>query len=233
MIRIPEYHIFGDIWERHLKPRSVRYSDGIFPMNAGRGAHEAKLDAIIYLPEWPVSSRRTDSRPKPREIDILVHARERFTLSTPHRILESKIKVTYWRVDASRKIAEPLSTVHYDYDYEPRPGHPVYHSQCSNDPVSDGPFSLSWQYAPEPRIQISCFPFRVPTPHMCLCSVLIGLVADHLPSEQFKSLWETIKSKGWAPPLAKHCELWSLGCANTDARILHNWQWYFWPESTS
>jgi len=232
-MRIEEYQAFGDMWERHLKPCTASFSDGVFPIIADKDANEAVLDATIHLPQWPASSRRGDSQPKLRELDILVRARERFTLSTPHRILGSNIKVTYWKIDAERKIAEVLSTVHYDYDNEPHQGHPIYHSQCSKDPVSDGRMPASWQYTRSTPTGTWCFPFRVPTPHMCLCSVLIGLVADHLPSDNFKNLWEAIKNKEWTPPLAEHCELWSFGCVNTDPRILHNWQWYFWPKADS
>lgn len=226
---IREYHIFGEIWQQHLHSYPACFFDAIFPKVAQPDGDEARLDTIIHLPEWPASS----GKKKPRSLDILVHARESFTLSSPHRILESNIKVTYWKVDRVKKIAEHLSTVHYDYDRDPRRGHPVYHCQCCNDPVSDGRFPSSWQFKQKLEAERSCFPFRVPTPHMCLCSVLIGLVADHLPPGDFKELWKAIKKKGWIPPLTERCELWNQGRAKANPRVLHSWQWYFWPECDS
>ena len=231
-MHIGEYQTFGDIWQRHLHPYTAQFFDHVFPQNAETIAKEAMLDAVIHLPGWPESPPNPDSGATRRKLDILVHARERFSCTKPHQILESKIQVTYFRIDA-QQCACPLSTCHYDYDREPRPGHPVYHFHCSNDPVSQRSLPRSWQYTLGPEPERSCFPFRVPTPHMCLRSVLIGLVADHLPCEQFKSLWETIKSNEWTPPLAKHCDLWSLDYANTVPRVLHNWQWYFWPKADS
>lgn len=217
-MRIPQYQSFGDMWQSCLHPHRAGFSDGAFPIVAADDANEAELDAIIHLPEWPGS------------LDILVHARERFTLSRPHKILASNIKVTYYRVRGAEKLAEPLSTVHYDYDRVVRPGHPVYHFQCCTDPVSSGRLPPSWRYTLDVKPARSSFPFRVPTPHMGLCCVLIGLVADHLPSDQFRGLIEAIEKKGWIPPQPDHSELWSLGGGGKNARALHNWQWYFWPD---
>ena len=224
-IPIAEYMDFEAIWRRHLKPYAAHFRDDIFPTNAN-----PSLETVIHLFEWPESSRSTAPGAKRRFLHILVHARERFSAMKPYRIVESKIKVTYLRVD-TQQIATPLSTVHYDYDQDLRPGHPVYHFHCSSDPISEDLFPPSFRYKTlNPQSTGWCFPFRVPTPHMCLCSVLIGLVADHLPPVQFKKLWTAIKEKGWIPPLAQRCELWSLGQAGADPRALHSWQWYFWPE---
>ena len=233
MVRVEEYQKFGVWWERCLKPYSARSSSPSFVTITCRGAGELELDTVIHLMKWPESSQNTARGAKHRELDILVHAQERLSSAKPHKILGSKIKVTYLRVDEQQH-ATPLSTIRYDYDREPRPGHPVYHFHCDNDPISEDLFPDSCRYKKiEAQTKGPCFPFRVPTPHMCLCNVLIGLVADHLPLDNFKGLWDTIESNGWTPPLAEHCDLWNLARANTNPRILHNWQWYFWPESKS
>ena len=226
-MRIEEYQVFGALWEQHLHPYRACFSNYTFPIIAKNNENGAELNTIIHLPEWPMSS----AKKKHRQLDILVHARERFTSGSPYKIQESKITVTYWDVDRSTNKATPLSTIRYDYDHELRASHPVYHVHCSEDPVSEGTFPQSWCFtrSDEPNRK-SRWPFRIPTPCMCLCNVLIGLVADHLPCDQFKSLLEAIEQKPWIPPLAERCELWSLGRANADPRVLHNWQWYFWPE---
>lgn len=230
MERVEEYLLFGVWWERCLKPYSARSSHSTFAPLVRNNTNELKLDTVIHLSDWPESSRHIVSGAQRRKVDILVDAQERFSSTKPYEILESTVKVTYLRVDAQRN-ASPLSTVRYDYSGEPYPGHPVYHFHCENDPISEDRFPSSCRYKTvAAQTKAPCFPFRVPTPHMCLCSVLIGLVADHLSSEQFRSLWETIASNKWAPPLAKHCRLWTLGHVEGAPRVLHNWQWYFWPE---
>lgn len=225
-MRIPEYQSFGEIWQQHLQPYAAKFSGPTFPIVATDDRKEAELDATIHLPEWPASSGRRRHRP----LDILVRARERFALNNPSTILESTINVTYWEVDRTKKIAKALSTIHYDYDRAPRQGHPVYHCHCSDHPASDGRLPASWQFAPQPKLAKTHFPFRIPTPHMGLCSVLIGLVADHLPDKSFKELCKAIKEKGWTPPLAERCDLWNLGQVAAAPRVIHSWQWYFWPE---
>ncbi len=228
-MRIPEYHSFGDLWQQHIYPHRAQFYGDAFPTVANSNANEPTLDAVIHLIGWPNPFPNTGVAMSPRGLDILVHARERFGSEKPPKVFQSNIKVTYFRVGAVDNIAEPLSTIRYDYDRRPLVGHPVYHSQCSNDPVIAARLPRSWRYAMGECKGKTCFPFRVPTPHMCLCNVLIGLVADLLPSEHFKNLWDAIKSKGWVPPLAEHCDLWDLLSPNTYPRVLHNWQWYFWP----
>jgi len=229
MLRVEQYQHFAVWWVRCLKPYSARFSSSPFPTITRGSKGELELDTVVHLIRWPESSQNVIPGAKHRTLDILVHAQERLSSGRPYRILESKIKVTYLRVDAQQH-ATPLSTVRYDYDREPRPGHPIYHFHCDNDPISEDLFPPSCRYEKlEKQVEGPCFPFRIPTPHMCLCNVLIGLVADHLPSENFRGLWEVIRNEGWIPPSTERCELWSLGCANGGPRILHNWQWYFWP----
>ena len=220
MSRIKTYQTFGEIWQQHLHSYRAFFCTGIFPMQAEDDANEATLDTTVHLPEWP--ARRLDSA----SIDILVHARETFSLERPPKILASTVKVTYWHVDGKEKTAEPLSTIHYDYGRTPVAGHPIYHSQCCVDPISDTPLPPSWKYTPAPTTGRRFYPFRVPTPHMCLCGVLVGLVADHLPWDHLRKLLDAIKKNGWVPPLAAHCRLWNL----SRGEAIHNWQWYFWPD---
>ena len=219
---IPEYLVFGEIWQQHLHSYAAKLPGNSFPTVAKDDGKEAMLDAVIHLPEWPASSGKS----KHRMLHILVHARERFGTSRPHQIVESKIRVTYLRVN-SELIATALSTIRYDYDQELRPAHPLYHFHCSSDPISEDHFPSSVRYKTlERQSAESCYPFRVPTPHMGLCSVLIGLVADHLPPKTFKELCEAIAKKGWTPPLAKRCDLWNLGQVGAIPRVIHSWQWY-------
>jgi len=69
----------------------------------------------------------------------------------------------------------------------------------------------------------------VPTPHMGLCGVLTGLVADHLDPEEFRGLWNDIDNAGWRPPACAGKDLLTIGKGGV-GKPLRIWEWYFWED---
>ena len=231
--RISEYQTFGELWQLHLKPYKANCPLKRFPFEAKQTNGCFELNEMIHLPEWPERARTGDARRLRKEIDILVHAKEKFSLAKPREIEESKITVSYFRTESDPPTAKPLSTIRFDYDLPLRASHPLFHFHCCSKPVdSPNPDTLeSWKYDIVPVDNHASYPFRVPTPHMNLCSVLLGLVAEHLDPDNFHSLWEAIQKKGWQPPPPAKTNLWDRCKQNAQAgEPFHSWQWYFWDE---
>ncbi len=232
-MRIKEYHTFGELWQQRLHPYRASLPYNCFPFIAKQKDGFFELDEKIHLPNWPEQAKTEDAKRPNREIDIVVHARERFSLAKPHLIEESKISVSYFRIDSnfSPPTAIPFSTIRFDYDRQLRLSHPLFHFHFCPKPVEapDPAVLESWHFEISSMPNASCYPFRVPTPHMGLCSVLLGLVAEHLDVEKFRDLWDVICKNGWQPPALSKTNLWERCNPDTEAeKPFHSWQWYFW-----
>jgi len=231
--RIKAYQTFGDLWGQHIHPYKAQLPLNRFPCTAEQKDGYCELDAMIHLPKWPEQAKIDGTQRHRREIDILVHARERFSVAKPHVIEESKVTVSYFRTVSNPPTATHLSTVRYDYDLPLRPSHPLFHFHCCRETVPQPNAAIleSWRFEITQNANEGQYPFRVPTPHMSLCSVLLGLVAEHLDPEKFRALWKAITQKDWQPPAPAKAHLWERCKQNAEAsQPFHNWQWYFWAD---
>jgi len=233
MKRIEEYQTFGDLWEQHLHPHKAYLPNNQFPCNPIQRDGYLELDAVIHLPNWPERTRLEGRSMSRGQLDILVHAKERFTAAKPYLIQESKITVSYFQTESETSTATPVSTVRYDYDLSILASHPLFHFHCCSEcvEVPDANMLGSWRYKIQQSPRKGIYPFRVPTPHMSMCCVLLALVAEHLESEKFRTLWKAIDNRGWHPPPSAKNHLWVRCQGSTAAaRPFHNWQWYFWKD---
>ncbi len=175
------------------------------------------VNSLIYLRTWPYKS--SSGR---KQVDIIVRGYERFTCAQDE-ITKSTIQVLYFDVKAGK--ASPLLGLHYDFETPVQAAHPVFHAQLGLTeitPQERKELSFRWE------IQNPVVPLyrnaRIPTPHMNLGSVLLALVADHLPSSFYQSFLQHIRQN--------QATRWNAACSSLRSSLaqhggyLHSHHWY-------
>ena len=131
-------------------------------------------------------------------LEIFVSPKELYCVDKGvNKIIKTTTEVGYVHTDAVSSKARLLLGLHYDYDVklngEPEPGHPTYHVQITNKLIT-----LTGFFAGLDIDVASCsnVPFlRVPTAHMSLTSILLGIAADCFKSEDFKAFIDSVRKK--------------------------------------
>lgn len=135
----------------------------------GENKFNISLPEPIYLQDWPENSASNC------KVDIVVSGIEIVDAKTS-KIVKSNVSVNYF--DASKrasKVLEPKESIHYDYEMPCEPGHPLFHAQLSASLID----SFTRYTIDPPALKHRLKGIRIPTAHISLISVLIGLIADH------------------------------------------------------
>jgi len=177
---------------------------------------KVQVESLIYLKDW-----RYKSVSPAKHVDILVKSAEVFSCDD-NCMIESKVKVTYFQTHSMT--ATPILAIHYDYDLPPNNAHPIFHAQLGTTHFEQKDID---KIGFRKKIQKAATPLygnlRIPTAYMNLASVLLGLVADHLPPKFFdKFLTDLRQNNGLA---------WSASCASLRTSLngggfLHSHHWY-------
>src|SRR5262249_6760231 len=138
------------------------------------------------------------------------------------QIIKSTLQVSYFSIKKDR--ATPLLSLHYDYELPIRPAHPVFHVQLGESNISVTEYN---QLGFKKTIEDSKVPLyghlRIPTAHMNLGSVLLGLVADHLPNASFNTFLRHVRGN--------QVSRWSAACLSLKNSLsrgtyFHSHHWY-------
>lgn len=140
------------------------------------------LKEPIFLKDWP---QKAGSNKSP--LQIVINSSEE--ISFPKlKILNSSVTVNYFELgrNGDNVAMNLLESLHYDYRDPADPGHPLFHAQLSNRTI-DEEFLLRSELCKRYLIRLGTLSarlknIRIPTAHMGLASVLVGLMADHSPS---------------------------------------------------
>lgn len=137
------------------------------------------LKEPIHLIEWPQNATSK------KKVHILIEGIEKIAMPSK-QIIHSTVKVNYFEVIGPpvKMQMTPLESIHYDYEEPPRTAHPLFHAQLSNDLI-DGvqkrAESLRNYNFDKSALTGRLRGIRIPTAHMSIVSVLVGLIADHYP----------------------------------------------------
>jgi hypothetical protein len=133
------------------------------------------LNEPIYLQGWPENSASIK-----KKIDILVDGFE--LIESGSVIVRSNVAVNYFDTGQklSKNVLKPLQSIHYDYS-EPQVGHPHFHAQLSEGLIKEKDKSEAFKRyrLDPPNLDDRLKGMRIPTSHVSLISVLVGLIADH------------------------------------------------------
>jgi hypothetical protein len=156
------------------------------------------------------------------QIHILINSLETYVLASDS-ILKSSVQVLYSKTVGTT--ASPLLALHYDYQADAQPAHPIFHAQFGKGDFSSQNFQtmgfrFTVENAPEGVLYSSV---RIPTPNMNLISVLLGLAADHIDPKFFNQFLKLVKDS----PLT----LWNAQCPALNASLqsggrLPSHHWY-------
>lgn len=190
-------------------PRDLEFSD----TQQSKNSWKIELTQPIHLSRWPVKGVAPYSSVD-ISVDAVFQCGKRNSAFVHTR---SSVYLTYFDRDRSRKTAEPLENVRFDY----HPGnddaaHPLLHAHIfANGKPKSVPKSLektctiNWA-----SLQSRLNFFRVPVPNMTLPSVLCCLVACHFGVDRVEQLLVlTKKARDSFPELAlvdKQKELFSI-----------------------
>lgn len=151
----------------------------------------------MYLKEWKWRPGKSKEK-----VSIVLKAEEVFN-DDRFEVTKSTVCVSYY----TENPWELLHSVHFDFD-GPWPNHPIFHAQVTHEGVQV-PIELTRQLKLDEvrdTTVLKCFKTaRIPTSDMTLSSVLLCLVADHMPSDyvhEFLTKLQNLDSRLPQP----HCE---------------------------
>lgn len=175
-----------------------------------------QVKSLIYLKDWPYKVVSDAKR-----VDIVIQSKEVFSCDLGC-MTESKVKVTYLQTQPST--ARPLLAVHYDFDIPQKCAHPIFHAQLGTTHFEQTElekvgFRRTIQQAETPHYGN----LRIPTAYMNLASVLLGVIADHLPGKFFNNfLSELRRNEG----ITWNARCTSLKSSLNKGGLLHSHHWY-------
>jgi len=186
-------------------------------INANRaGPGEVVIESHLYMPNW----RSRGSAPSDR-IHILINSLETYHLASDS-ISKSSVQVMYSKTVGNS--ANPLLALHYDYQADVQPAHPLFHAQFgmgdfSNPDFQTIGFRFTVEKAPKGALYSSV---RIPTPNMNLISVLLGLAADHIDPKFFSKFLSLVKDSSLTQWNAQ-CPALNASLQNGERLPSHHW----------
>lgn len=152
--------------------------------NVEGSAHDVQVSGTFHLKSWPFRGE-TDGIASRRRIDIIASGWDKYDCSKG-MLSASNIKVMYLRAQTTGPFTESLLQVHYDFQANQGPRHPVFHAQFANVKFSEPDLSklgikLDLTSSTNSRIPA----VRIPTPFVGLAGLLLGLAADHWDETSF------------------------------------------------
>ncbi len=200
---------------RIVRPRDIR---GFESRTAA--SKTVVVKSLLYFPEWPY---KPSSR---KRVHILLRSHEEFSCSRAE-MMKSTVQIAYFRFGDSDRKAEPLLSLHYDFEAAVQPAHPVFHAQFG---VVDFSAAECDAISFPKKIDSHKGPLygrvRIPTPYMNLGSVLLMLAADHWPPSSYEEFLEGVRSN----PTVR----WNASCPSLISSLgdcegrgyLHSHHWY-------
>jgi hypothetical protein len=181
-------------------------------------SHCLVVESALYLPEWKYRSSATGKR-----INILVRGSESFDFQLG-LIKKSTIQVMYLEMDDSDN-AVPILALHYDFEDPVLPAHPCFHVQFGvSDVTSEECRSIGLRASIRGPREPFYPSIRIPTPHMCLSGVLVGIAADHLPNAFANNFIGTVRSN----PLKDFVTSCAVLAENHTGHGGHQWHPHLW-----
>lgn len=180
---ITPYISFWNLFRNECNKNNLSVAPYSLPFSSKRdketGAFVLALSEPIHLQNWPENSAS-----KTKKIDILIKGTE-YIDATTNFVVKSNVSVNYF--DASKRdinILIPLESIHYDYEEPCEAGHPIFHAQLSAALIKEKFDSFNRFQVKDDHMGSRLKGIRIPTAHMSLVTVLIGLVADHSPRKK-------------------------------------------------
>jgi hypothetical protein len=179
------------------------------------------IETLIRLPDWPYRASSSE-----KLVHIVVCSRETWNCRTAE-VTESSANISYGKTNGNKEY--PVFGLHYDFDKPVKPQHPVFHAQLGTIKFEQAQLdqlkTIGFRKTiVEPRPELYSNP-RIPTPFMGLGSVLLAIVADHLPKEAYDQFLSAIRKN----PLMQWnaaCPAWCESISRTGGFHLHAHHWY-------
>lgn len=176
------------------------------------------VESSLFLPNWKYRSSATGKR-----INILVRGNEFFNFDSG--FIKSTIQVMYLEIDVKRD-AVPLLGLHYDFEEAVLPAHPCFHVQFGVSDVSSEECRAIGLHASILPPKEPFYPsIRIPTPHMSLSGVLVGIAADHLSNRCATEFMVAVRSNNLRH-FGTSCGLLESNYSNHGGHQWHPHLWY-------
>jgi hypothetical protein len=135
------------------------------------------------------------------ELDILIFPREIIRIDDPWNIRQSTIELAYVAYDMDSEKLDLRLALHFDFKVkesgEPDEKHPIFHAQLTHKPMG---LAGTLQARNVNSSRMKGLPIvRLPTAHMTLPSVLLGVAADHFLPVEFSNLLGWMRDDGAYP----------------------------------
>lgn len=189
---------------------------GIIPRATGQEL-TISLTEPLYFRDWPyrAASKRSE------RIDILAEIIETIRV-TDARCIHTTLRLNYFARDGEKRIA--CDAIHYDFNADVQPRHPVCHAQGVNEILPNLPdgFPTDIDVSPIARRHQT---IRIPSAFVNFAGLFAKLVADHLPEDKVEEFWERCRVCVSAIP--DHLATDTSNAVLT-AATLRSYAWYKW-----
>lgn len=204
-------------------PRVIRplYSNG-FKTTVGVG-NNVEVRGVFYFAGWPYHNRNSDGVPS--KVDIVTEGRDTYDCVSGC-VSRSSVKIRYTKYHTKEAERALLLQLHYDFQLDQGPQHPVFHAQFGHVKFADAELKELGVPTVAAGSNAMSYPsVRIPTPFVGLPGLLVTLAADHWPSKEFKKFLahagEANVVRNWSPM----CD--SLHTSfSRHKRSIHNYHWY-------
>lgn len=183
---------FSSFIQKIDKSSCLHQKKSISFTEAGEGLLTAEY--ILYLENFPYKAVSTK---KSKAINILVRARDRYS---KRELISYNTEVLYTEIDKPGEFKNKnvfLEGLHFDFDEQILPAHPVFHAQRNSTVLVDVAASHYSEYMAGEADRLHKG-IRIPTPQMDGFSSVIMLIADHLvkpaDSAAFLSFLRTVEA---------------------------------------
>lgn len=221
------YQSFWSAFTMHAT-RSPSAANPLYPSGFSCTIHDAKeriaqAAGTFHLKNWPFRDESSSKRSK--RIDIIASGWDRYDCSKG-LLSGSNVKVMYLQGKANSPLKEPILQLHYDFQVEQGPRHPVFHAQFANVKFAPADLKvLNIQLKETKATSNACPSVRIPTPFVGLAGLLLGLVADHWDEPSFSKFLEfTQKSEVVSWPLK--CDQLNKSMMLQQGNAVRSFHWY-------
>jgi hypothetical protein len=156
---------------------------------------EVTINFLMYLKNWPEKRVKQGTK----KIHILLSGIEKYSIQQ-EVATHCDIGVSYLE-DAPKNAVRPFVQIHYDYERLVQPGHPVFHAQFGGKEIPPSELQLvGLRQVLLPSEKKGFSSIRIPTPHMSLASVCLGLAADHMEDKHYRNFLKFVREcdvVGW------------------------------------
>jgi hypothetical protein len=196
----------------------VNYRDPIGVDVQLKDNKEIFVNSLLWMPNWKYRSAATG-----KQIGILIRSVEKYSGSAGEMV-KSTVQVTY--LEPNGKEWNILIALHYDFESPPQAQHPIFHLQLGESTFTQDELQrVGIRTVLNRPKAVHYGGIRIPTAHMSLSAVLVGIAADHLKVTEYGNFLADLR-KNQLIKWAVSCNPIPINHRTHSGNLFHCHHWY-------